>query len=260
MIGALTTHSTFAYGWQITTTNRYIDFNDGTTKTVALDIGSYTSIQLAQEIERQLDGASSLDFTVTFDRVAKKFTIAANSTFSLLFLTGVNNSQSPYELLGYTQTDKTGSSSYLAESTSGIYYSTQFILQSYKDTSTNRRAIDGVVNKSANGTVEVIKFGNERMMECEFNFITNLQQEQGSIIRENLTGLEEFTQMMEWLTEKYPVEFMKDESVLTTYEAFILESTESDQNGLNYDLIELYDRGLSYYFRSGILKFKRIEV
>lgn len=260
MIGALKTQSKIFYGWKISNTNKYIDFNDGVAKTVALKLGTYTTLSLATEIAKQMNGSSSIDFTVSFDRLTRKFTISGTAPFSLLFLTGVNNTQSPASLLGYTATDKTGFSSYVSENASGSEYRTQFKLQSFKDTTTNRKAIDGVVNKSSNGTIEVIKFGNERFMEFEALFITSLSQESGSLIRENLNGLEDFISLSEWITEKAPIEMMKDESNPTSYEAFILESTESDQNGLNYDLIEMYDKGLPYYFRSGLLTFRRIEV
>lgn len=258
-MSALNTNSKFYYGWKITTANKYIDFNDGAVKVAELKVGSYTSSTLALEIKKQLDALSTIDFTVTFNRVTRKFTIAGTSTFSLLFGSGVNSAQSPFELLGYTGTDKTGASSYLAQNVSAYQYSTQFYLQSYKDTSTNRKAIDGVINKSASGAIEVIKFGNERFMECEMNFITNLPQEVGSIVRTNQTGREDFIQFIEYCTEKSEVEFMKNENDTTDFQSFILESTESDSKGLDYDLIETYDKGLPYYYKSGKLKFRLIS-
>lgn len=259
MIGALSTYSKFYYGWEIDLTNRYLDFNDGSNKTATLDIGSYTSSELAAEIKKQMDSLSTLDFTVTFNRSTRIFTISSTTTFSLLFLTGTSTAVSVHTLLGYTTTDKTGASTYTASTASGYSYTVQFPLQSYKDTSTNRKSIDGVVNKSASGVVEVVKFGNERFMECEALFITNVQQQVGSIIRSSDTGLEDFIQLMDWLTDKGDVEFMKDEDDPDTYQSFILESTENDSKGLDYDLIELYDRGLAYYFRSGKLKFRLLE-
>lgn len=259
MIGALKTQSKIFYGWKITTTNRFIDFNDGAVKSVSLKLGTYTSSGLALEIASKMNAASAIDFTVTFNRSTRTFTILGTSTFSLLFGTGVNSSQSPASLLGYTATNKTGFSSYTSEGVSGSQYVTQFVLQSYKDISTNRKSPDSVVNKSSNGTIEVIKFADERFMEFEALFITNLPQEVGSSIRQNVTGLDDFITLLEWMTEKAPIEFMKDENNVSDFNSFILESTESDQNGLNFDLIEMYDRGLPYYWRSGKLTFREIE-
>ena len=256
-MSALENHSKFYYGWQITTQNRYVDFDDGTgVKTAILKQGYYSSSDLILEVKKKMDALSSLDFTITFDRTTRKFTISSTSSFSLLFSTGPNAAQSTASLLGYTATDKTSSSSYLAENVSGLEYKTQFYIQSYKDTSTNRKAIDGTVNKSASGAIEVIKFGNERFMEGEFLFITNIIQESISIIRTNNQGREDFIQFIEWCTEKAPIEFIKNENDPSTFQTFVLESTPTDQKGLDYDLIEMYDRGLAQYYRSGVLKFR----
>lgn len=258
-MSALNTHSKFYYGWKITTANKYLDFNDGAVKVAELKVGSYTSAALAIEIKKKLDALSSIDFTVSFNRTTRKFTISGTATFSLLCGSGVNTAQSPFDLLGYTAIDKTGAASYLAQNVSAYEYKTQFYLQSYKDTSTNRKAIDGTINKSASGTIEVIKFGNERFMECEMNFITNLIQETGSIVRTNQTGREDFIQFIEYCTEKSDIEFMKNENDPSEFQSFILESTEVDSKGLDYDLIETYDKGLPYYYKSGKLKFRLIS-
>ncbi len=256
-MSALENHSKFYYGWQITTTNRYIDFNDGAgVKTATLKVGYYSSTDLMIEIKKKMDALSSLDFAVVFDRVTRKFTISSTANFDLLFTTGPNSGQSTSLLLGYTASNKTGANSYLAENVSGLEYSTQFYIQSYKDTSTNRKAIDGTVNKSASGAIEVIKFGNERFMEGEFLFITNITQESISIIRTNNQGREDFIHFIEWCTEKAPIEFIKNENDPSTFQTFVLESTPTDQKGLDYDLIEMYDRGLAQYYRSGVLKFR----
>ena len=256
-MSALENHSKFYYGWQITTTNRYIDFNDGAgIKTAILKVGYYSSIDLIIEIKKQMDALSTLNFTVVFNRTTRKFTISSTVSFSLLFATGPYFAQSTASLLGYTATDKTSSSSYLAENVSGFEYKTQFYIQSYKDTSTNRKAIDGTVNKSASGVTEVIKFGTERLMEGEFLFITNITQESISIIRTNNQGREDFIHFIEWCTEKAPIEFIKNEIDPSTFQTFVLESTPTDSKGLDYDLIEMYDRGLAQYYRSGVLKFR----
>jgi len=259
-VSALENHSKFYYGWQITNQNKYIDFNDGAgVKTATLKVGYYSSTDLMIEIKKKMDALSTLDFTVSFNRTNRKFTISSTSSFSLLFSTGPNAAQSAAILLGYTATDKTSASSYLAENVSGYEYETQFYIQSYKDTSTNRKAIDGTVNKSASGAIEVIKFGNERFMEGEFLFITNIIQESISIIRTNSQGREDFIQFIEWCTEKAPIEFIKNENDPSTFQTLVLESTPSDSKGLDYDLIEMYDRGLAQYYRSGVLKFRLIS-
>lgn len=257
-MSALNTYSKFYYGWRITQSNKFIDFNDGTIKVAELKVGSYTSAQLALEIKKKLDALSTIDFSVSFNRITRKFTITGTTNFSLLFGTGVHSAQSASSVLGYNQTDLTGANVYLAPNVSGYEYKTQFILQSYKSPETNRKAIDASVNKSSNGDLEVIKFGNERFMECDFKFITDIAQHPDSIVRTNYNGVNDFIQLIEWCTEKYPVEFMKDENNTDDFQSFILESTASDSKGLDYDLIETYDRGLPFYYETGKLKFKLI--
>jgi hypothetical protein len=104
-----------------------------------------------------------------------------------------------------------------------------------------------------------VKFGNERFMSCEILFITNNRQDAGSIIETDLDAVESYISFIEWATDKGKIEFMPDRSDVTTYQDFILESTEANSDGLDYELIELYDRNLPEYFRSGMLKFRLSE-
>jgi hypothetical protein len=53
---------------------------------------------------------------------------------------------------------------------------------------------------------------------------------------------------------------MENENDVSTFQVFILESTEADSKGLDFDIVELYDRGLAEYFKSGVLKFRLLEV
>ena len=255
---ALDTHSKFLFGWKITTANRNIDFNDGAVKAAVLKVGTYSPAALAVEIALKMNAASSLVFTVSFSNSTRMFTIASTGPFSLLFSTGTSAGQSPASLLGFTTLDKTAASTYTSESASGSQYTTQFCIQSYKPTSQNRQAISGVVNKSASGVIEVIKFGDERFMSGELLFVTDIQQAVGSIIRTNGAGVSDYITFIEWCTEKGPVLFFEDENNVLNYQSLQLESTEQDPQGLDYELIELYDRGLAEYFRSGVLKFRLI--
>ena len=97
-------------------------------------------------------------------------------------------------------------------------------------------------------------------MQCEVMFITNILQETDSILRSNDQAVEDFIQFIEWCIDKGTVEFMPDENDVSTFEVLLLEATEKSADGLDYELIELYDRDLPEYFRSGNLKFKLIEV
>lgn len=96
-------------------------------------------------------------------------------------------------------------------------------------------------------------------MSCEILFITNLRQDTGSIIESDDTAVESYISFIEWATDKGKIEFMPDRSDVSVYQDFILESTESSGDGLDYELNELYDRGLANYYRSGALKFRLLE-
>lgn len=257
-MSALSVNSSFYYGWRITTQNRFIDFNDGSDKVATLKTGAYTSLELAVEVKKQMEAVSLLDFTVTFNRTTRRFVIASTTNFTLKFSSGVNFGLSAREVLGFDAVDLTSFSSYTAQNASGFAYNTQFYLQSYKPTTLNRKAIDGVVNKSASGATEVIKFGNDRFMECDFKFITDVIQSPGSIVRNSQTGVADFLSFIEWCTEKFPIEFMENESLPNEYQSFILESTPQDSKGLDFELVETYDRGLPFYYESGRLKFRLI--
>lgn len=257
---ALSTKSKFYYGWEVTSSNRYIDFYDGTsTLQAVLTLGTYTTTELAAEVALQLNTLAAITFTVSLNRSNRRFTIASGSNFSLLFSTGSQAGQSAASLLGFAASDFTSASTYTSSSNTGYEYTPQFYLQSYKPTDNNRKAIDAVVNKSASGVIEVIKFGNERFMSCEILFITNLRQDTGSIIESDDTAVESYISFIEWATDRGKIEFMPDRSDVSVYQDFILESTESSGDGLDYELNELYDRGLANYYRSGALKFRLLE-
>lgn len=257
---ALEKHSKIYYDYLVTSENRYFDFQVGIdVHVVSLALGSYTPSQLAVELSSKINELLSSSYTVSFNRVDRKFTIANATNFSILFSSGVNASRSIASVLGFNSTDLTGTNTYTSQNSSGKVYTTQFYFQSYKSTTQNRKAIDGVVNKSASGKVEVVKFGNERFMEGELLFITDLIQDNVSIIRTNTSGVSDYLSLIEWLTEKAPVEIMIDENNPEEFQTFILESTEQDSKGLDYELIELYERSLPLYYRSGKLKFKLTE-
>jgi hypothetical protein len=255
---ALNTYSKFYFGWTVTESSKYIDFNEGASELSAeLQVGSYNSSSLATEIKRAMEEAGALTYTVSFNRSTRKFTISAGSNFALLTTTGSHLGALAFDLIGYTGADKTVASSYVADAISGGSYSPQFKLQSYISSEHLRRAIDVSVNKTTSGRVEVVSFGQEKFMECEIKFITDIAQS-GPIVN-NESGVADYLEFIRFAITKGQVEFMADQSNVDTYEVFILESTEDSSDGTGYRLIEEYDRGLAGYYRSGKLKFRVFE-
>jgi hypothetical protein len=253
--------SIFYYGLKIDSLNRVIDFKEGIiVRKAIIPIGSYTGIKLANEIKKSMDAVGDNVYTVTFNRVNRKLTISSTVVFQLLTFSGINIGTSAFATMGFnTLADKTGSIAYDSDVAIGYAYTTQFPLQSHKPTKNNRKAIDGQINKSSSGVIEVVKFGNERFLSFENAYITNNTFPPGSIILNNPTGVEEFIQFMEWATEKYLLEIMIDSEKPNEFQTFILESTETDPKGLDFELVELYDRGYPDCFRSGVLKFRLME-
>lgn len=96
--------------FEITTgVNDTIDFDDGTASTAILTAGFYNGDTLAAEIENQLEAASveGSQFTVTYDKATKRFSITYDST-----VTGGNldlewSTSTIASMLGFDTTDTT---------------------------------------------------------------------------------------------------------------------------------------------------------
>ncbi len=98
----------------INSKNCKIDFTcDGTTYAATLTSGSYSPTTLCTEIDTRLTAASGGSYTVTFNSITRKFTIAqGGATFSLLFATGTNAYISASGVLGYDIEDQTAALTY----------------------------------------------------------------------------------------------------------------------------------------------------
>ena len=116
--------------FNIGATNKYIDFKEdagsgfGAELTATLTEGYYTVSELKTEIETQLEAASdagpnNVDYTVSYDSTAKKFTIEERTSIltatglEILWNTGTNNANTVATTLGYDNTaDDTGATTY----------------------------------------------------------------------------------------------------------------------------------------------------
>lgn len=105
----------------ITSTNKYIDIttDNVTDDPATIPEGAYqTPLQLATAIAAALNAADPLEtFTCTYSSVTGKFTIATTTStlFSLLWNTGANTANSAKTILGFSNTDDTGSTSYASD-------------------------------------------------------------------------------------------------------------------------------------------------
>lgn len=261
----INTHSKFWYGWEITEENQLLDFryaSDLNDRQAVLRIGRYSSRQLCDEIKRAMDEAGTDTFVVTFDRASKKFTISCEETFSLLTSSGEGVALgSVWELIGFsTASDKTGSASYTADSTSVPFeWTPQFKLQGINNPDDWVRLRDPVWSESAAGEGELTHFGEMRMLKFSVPYITDIIQPDELVIRNNATAVADARRAMSWATKKAHVELMLDENDEETYLEIRLEATEDSQIGVELNLKEEYQKGLPNYFTTGELTWRVIE-
>ena len=260
MSALLTTYSKFYYGYVIDDTNFILNFDEGGPELAAnLNIGEYTFEGFAEEIERALNDAGALTYTVSVDRSLRVLTVAASGTFSLLVATGTSIGNSPFILMGFTVSDRTGASTYTGNLPSGYEYRPQFMIQSFISSDDWQEASEASVNKTANGLVEIVKFGQQKFLQMQFRFITDIDQGSSGPIKTDLQGLDNTRQFLQYITKRIPVDFMPDVDTSSTFQIVVFESSQDSQTGTGYKLKELYDKNLPGYFETAVMKFRLRE-
>lgn len=102
-------------------TNKKIDFreNSSTQLTATLTEGVYTQAALATHIGSVMTAATTIaaTYTVSFDTITRKFTVATSGTYlDLLWATGTNFDRNASEILGFDLSNSTGAITY-----TGVY-------------------------------------------------------------------------------------------------------------------------------------------
>lgn len=254
----ITSYSKFYYGIEVTEFTRFFSFSEGGPEKVAsLKPGKYALTGFVNEVARAMNAVGSLVYTTTVNRSTRLITISAPSNFTLPVATG--SSLGAYPVIGFTGLDKTGASSYTGTLAIGKEYSPQFRLQSYVDFEDNQKTVESQVLESATGQVEVVKFGTYKIMECDIDFITNIDQGIGAYIRTNLNGLANARDFMVYATTKGKLEFIPDETNVSVFRTCILESTPESQKGVDFKLKEKFSQGLIGYYSTGLLTFREVS-
>jgi len=254
------TRSSFFYIDPVDSTNFYLDFDEGGPEiTAEVSVGSYTLADFPEAISAALNGAGALTYTVTFDRDARKFTISASGPFSLLIGTGSHVGADIFTLLGYTGSDVGPANSHVANLQAGTEYRPQFYLQEWVDQIDNQKAISPAVVKTANGQVEVVRFGTEKFFEFKIMLVTDIDQGQSNFVESDPTAVLSLRLFMQFCVQKNNLEIIPDRDFKNTFFKIMLESTEISSNGTGYKLMELYDKGLPNYYESGKLVFRLRE-
>jgi hypothetical protein len=255
---SINTHSLFYFGHTVDEENYAIDFDEGGVELQAsLDVGAYTLTEYAAEVERALNVAGALTYTVTVTRATQQLTVAATGNFSLLASSGSRAGLSAFELMGFTLTDKTGAATYTGSVASGSSYETQFKLQNYVSSAHFQKARNATVLQSASGdATEIFKYGDDAFFKFNFKWITDTQMADYTPIRWRPTGVADLVTFMDYLITKAPIEFMPDEDDTATYYKLVLESTPEEKTGVGFQLKEYFDKGLPGFFETGILTLR----
>jgi len=259
MSAKINTTSIFYYDYDVLSTLKYLDFDEGGGEiTIELTAQSYTPTELALEIQTKMTAAGALTYVVTFNRNERSFTIeSTTSTFDLLVQNGSSAGASVFGLIGFTGPDRTGAGTYTGSEETGDFYIPQFKLQDYIDQESNKALVDAAVNRSADGRVEVVRFGTERFYQMNIRFATNEPMD-GHVIRSNPNGVSDLERFMDYIVEKKPFEFMKDFALRTNFAKVLLEQTPADNEGTSYSLVERFDVSLPGIFDTGILRLRVI--
>jgi len=259
------TNSAWYYGITITGENNILSYSeDGGPELLAfIQTGSYTLTNLAAEVARAMNAvADDNEYSVSIDRATRVYTIEATNMTPVNFdlkVTSGTSGASIFGTIGFVGADRTEATQYEGTGQVGSSYVAQFRLQDFVNFQDNQKAQESSVLTSATGEVEVIKFGNVQIMECNLLFITDIQQDIGSYIRSNPTGVDDARDFLLYATTKGPMEFIPDVIDPDTFTKCILESTPENQNGTAFKLKEEYSRGLPGYYQSGKLSFRRVD-
>ena len=249
------THSIFYYGIRINSTNKYFNFSEGAGQlTAILPVGSFSITAFLVKLKTELDNIGALTYTVTLDRNTRKITISATGVFSILIATGTQRGTSPFSMMGFTGTiDLVGLSSYESDSVAGSEWAPQFKAQNYIAPEFQIEKIDSSVNQSASGALEIITFGDKKIIEMSFSFINDTIESVG-VIKKDLTAVNSALLFLKDIILRGPLEFMPDINSRSTFYKVVLESSENNSLGTGYLLSEM--DGLQRFYKTGILKFR----
>ena len=164
--------------------------------------------------------------------------------------------------MGFEGSDLTGANSYTGTQ-SGSSYTPQFFLDKFVNFDDKQKAANSTVNQSASGTLEVIKYGQLKFMECNIIPVTNIDTGstiKGAPIRSDVQGVEKLRDFLEYATTKAPLEFVPDETNPSdNIRNCVLESTTEDRNGTGFFLRELYVSLGANWYESGKLVFRELN-
>lgn len=247
----------FLYGFQITNSNRYIDFQNvslGPVLQAVLNLGNYTATEFMAEIKRAMEFADGTNkYTLSLDRTIStnrdnRLHISTNGSFlSILFGSGTDAPSSPRDLMGFMHSDYTGSTTYAGSSTAGIILIPDFATYNYTGPDQKVES-DGSKNVSANGIKETLVYAQVQFFQGEWKYITNFNGN---------TQRTQWEALLKYLIKQLKLEFTPsiNEDPNTFFEC-TLESTPEDSNGMKYEMKLQVGEGLYRFYQTGLMKFR----
>lgn len=248
---ALNSLSLFNYGLEVTALNQNLDFkasSGGPTLTATLDLGFYSVNGIALAVAAAMNDVDTLnhytataDFTIA-NGTQNRITIQTTGSYlSLLFSSGPNAATSCAELIGFNETDYTGSTHYTGSQSIGTILIPDYFGYNYLD-DMNQAKLFGAVNISAAGTKEAITFNTQEFINVEYRY-------------EPKSKLLQWKNFFLWAIQQRPFDYIPQISTPTVNYQLTLESTSYDSKGLGYSMKEMLPNFPNFY-QTGPLQFR----
>lgn len=259
---AVSTFSVFYYGAEIVNEIRYLNIreNAGPEITVELRPGVFSLTEFAEMVETAFNNIGTLGYEVTVDRQKRFITItSASGTWEALIASGSLGLNQAWSYIGFVYgSDLVGADNYTSNSPIGEEFKPQFWLQDFIPSNHFKKASEATQKKTATGRVEVVTFGQEKFIEANIKFATNVKTD-GKIIRNRSNGRENLQAFMDFAITKNIFEFMLDENDRDTFETVILEKTMAESTGIGFKLIEMNSQQLPGFYETGVFTLRVIE-
>lgn len=253
---ALSTFSQFFFGFEITSDNQNLNFDEGGGElTAILAIGTHTMDSIQAIIKTALDAAGGQTYTVSANRTTRLFTISAASGFDLLVSSGTQIGTGPFTLLGFTGSDTGSATSQTSNTEAGSIYSPQFLLQDYTPSDNLQERVDPSVHESSSGKIETVSYGTRSFIEMSIKFINDFNESNGPI-KGNSSGVANARSFFQNIIGKVSFEFMANENAPGTFEKVLLESLPGNQDGTGYKMVEMTGQNLPGYFEINNIKLR----
>lgn len=259
-------YSKFIYGFTLDATNNVFPIKVLLTEyTVYIPIGRYTGTSLAIAIKAACEAEVPTEtFTVTYDKVTRLFYIQCSNGFEILFGSGIITANNCASVIGFNNTDHTVTLNpplfdYQSDFAAGYEYKPQFPLQSYVKNGQVKKLTDSILNKTADGDIEMIYYGEENYIEFEIKYITEIQYPSGSLIRNNQSALTEIKSFLNYCILKNIITFYPDENSSECIDIRLEKTSEDATNGTAYRIEEEYSANMPNYYKTNKLTWRVIN-